>query len=462
MNVDINTRTWFRFFIAVLGLGAVVLAFRNLPYVKLDVNFCLLAFITLAGTSWFAVKIPGIGGRITVSDTFIYLTVLLYGGEAAVVLAALEGVTSSQRISKKPSTIFFNAGVMALSLLIAVSIVRLFFDRTLETTPLSISVRVLTALVLLSLVQYLVNSWLVAIDRSLKDGSPLLQTWTQHYLWTSLTYFSGAFAAGAVARLITDFGFFPVVLAMPVIAIVYFTYRTYLNSVATAKEHAERAELGIQEKQQYIAELERVRKELQESREYFRHASMHDLLTGLPNRALLMDRIEQSLNRAGRSVGYLFAVLYVDLDHFKAINDNFGHSAGDKLLMTVADRLKKCVRSIDTVARLGGDEFAIVLDDLEDRSVVLQIAERLQREIAKPVCLDDEEVRTTASIGIAVYQPEHHDTEAILHDADRAMYRAKQNGKARHVVANEPGQTDPDDQNPPTTFITQLRSTAVN
>jgi hypothetical protein len=218
-----GSRSCFRLITIALGVVAFAVVFHNLPFSKLNISFYLLAIFTVAGTSRLAVRIPGIGGRITVSDTLVYLTLLLFGGEAAIAVAALEGITSSLRISRRPLTIFFNASVMALSLLSAVSMVRLFFDRTIETGPHFLSGRLVAGLVVLSLIHYLVNSWLISIDRSLKASSPLLTTWRQHYLWTSLTYFAGAFAAGAVARLITDFGFFPVLLTMPVIAIVYFT-----------------------------------------------------------------------------------------------------------------------------------------------------------------------------------------------------------------------------------------------
>jgi diguanylate cyclase (GGDEF) domain len=433
MEITNNSRTALRLGTIVLGLIAFTFNLYHLPFGKLDIRFFLLAAIVVAGTSRLAIRIPGVGGRITVSDTLIYLIVLLCGGEAAVVVAALEGITSSQRISKKPLTIFFNSSVMALSLLVAVTTVRIFFDRTIETAPHVLSGRLLGGLVALSLVQYLVNSWLISIDRSLKDGSPLLLTWSAHYLWTSLTYFGGALAAGTVARLIADFGFFPVILTLPAIAIVYFTYRTYMHSVTSAAEQAERAALNVEEKKQYIEELETVRKELQESREYFRHASLHDTLTGLPNRTLLTDRLEQSIIRANRHKDYMFGVLFLDLDRFKVINDSLGHAAGDELLIIIAQRLKGCLRGTDTVARLGGDEFALLLDDIEDTYAALQIAERLQTEVSKPVFLEGEEVITTVSIGIALNVP-GYDTESILRDADSAMYQAKQNGKGRHEL----------------------------
>ena len=434
-------RAYFRWLVIATGLILFASTIYQFPQGRTDLRLALLAAITLIGASRLAVAIPGIEGRITVSDTMVFLIVLLYGGEAAVVVAAFEGASSTLRISRKVSTILFNASVMAISMLTGVTILRMWFGHAIETPPHTSTGRLIAALAILALVHYFVNSGFVAIDRALKTGESMISTWRQHYLWTSLTYFAGAAAAGTVARLSADFGFFPVFLTMPVIAIVYFTYSTYMNSVANAEAQAMRAELSVEEKQRYISELEMVRKELHESREYFRHASLHDRLTGLPNRALLADRLQQSINRARRRPGYLFAVLFLDLDRFKIINDSLGHAAGDQLLVAVADRLNASVRAVDTVARLGGDEFAVLLDDIQDTVEALQIAERLQTLIRQPVMLDGEEVFTTASIGIALNVTGYDNPETILRDADSAMYQAKQSGKGRHELFDKNIQT---------------------
>jgi diguanylate cyclase (GGDEF)-like protein len=435
-----DRRTFARLLVIATGMLLLAGAGYQLPLGQIDFRFCLLTLIVLL-MSRLVVPIPGIEGRITVSDTVIFLIVMLYGGETAVVVAALAAVTSSLRISRRPITIFFNATVMAVSLSAGISVMRLFFGSMIESAPHYVTGRLIAALAVLSLVHYFMNSGLVSADRSLKDGAPLIATWWKYYLWTSLTYFVGAFAAGTVACLITSFGFYPVFLTIPVIAIVYFTYQAYLNSVASAAEQAEKAELSIEEKQKYIAELEDVRKELQESREYFRHASLHDQLTGLPNRALLADRLEHSIKRARRRRDYLFAVLFLDLDRFKIINDSLGHAAGDELLVTISQRLKHCLRGTDTVARLGGDEFAVLLDDIQDTVAALQTAERLQQAIREPVVLEDEEVFVTASIGIALNLTGYENSESILRDADSAMYQAKQNGKGRHELFDKKIQT---------------------
>jgi len=424
-----NGRTFLRWTVIVTGLLLFAVTIYHLPQDRVDLRLALLAVITLIGSSRLAVPIPGIEGRITVSDTMVFLVLLLYGGEAAIMLATFEGAFSTLRISRKNDTILFNAAVMAISMITSVTVVRWLFGRAMEMPPHFLTGRLMAALAVLALVHYFINSGLVALDRSLKTGSPVLSTWKQNYLWTSFTYFAGAVAAGMVARLSAKFGFFPVVLTMPVMAIVYSIYRTYMNSVANAEAQAVQAELSIEEKQRYISELEMVRKELHESREYFRHASLHDRLTGLPNRALLADRLQQAVDRARRHPERTFAVLFLDLDRFKLVNDSLGHAAGDELLVTIGQRLKSCLRTIDTVARLGGDEFAILLEETKDSIEALQIAQRLQTEIRRPVILEGEEVIMTASIGIALNRGGYDSQESMLRDSDSAMYQAKQKGR---------------------------------
>jgi diguanylate cyclase (GGDEF)-like protein/PAS domain S-box-containing protein len=164
------------------------------------------------------------------------------------------------------------------------------------------------------------------------------------------------------------------------------------------------------------------------------HDAFHDPLTGLPNRALFMDRLGHAVARAKRRGDYLFAVLFLDLDRFKTINDNLGHGIGDELLIAVAHRLEACVRPGDTVARLSGDEFAILLQDIEDVNAVRQVGDRIHKELSAPLMLKGHEVTITASIGIALSETGYDRPEDILRDADKAMYRAKALGKARYEV----------------------------
>jgi diguanylate cyclase (GGDEF)-like protein len=174
------------------------------------------------------------------------------------------------------------------------------------------------------------------------------------------------------------------------------------------------------------------RADLQDSSDRSRETSRHDALTGLPNRIVLLERLEYALlpSRSARMV----AVLFADLDQFKAVNDMHGHQVGDELLVAVADRLTRHLRPGDTLARLSGDEFVILCDDLSGRSEVDMIAARIGAALGEPFVLSSGEVQTTASIGIALTGRGVHLPEEVLHDADLAMYQAKRKGGARHQL----------------------------
>ncbi|MEH1871028.1 two-component system response regulator [Nostoc sp.] len=164
------------------------------------------------------------------------------------------------------------------------------------------------------------------------------------------------------------------------------------------------------------------------------YEAFHDVLTGLPNRALFMERLERSLMLTKRRAEYTFAVLFLDLDRFKVVNDSLGHMIGDQLLTALARRLENCVRAGDTVARLGGDEFTILLEDLNNINDVTGVVERIHEALTSAFKLSGYEVFTTVSIGIALNRGSYNHPEELLRDADIAMYRAKTLGKARHEI----------------------------
>jgi diguanylate cyclase (GGDEF)-like protein len=433
------TAPYMRLIIAA-GASVCLVSVTHLPAARLDLRFLLLLSLT-AVSSRFAVRVPRVNTTITITDTFVFLTILLYGGEAAVLMAAAEGVCSGLRLSRKPMTVLFNSAAMACSTFLTASALHLFFGPSLDLhhQPYASAVIVVCAM---ALVQYVVHTGLVAALLACKSAQGVWQTWSKHYLWSSLTYFVGAFVAGVIVKYDDTVGFYSVVITIPIICIVYFTYYKYLEDIKrtaaqaeqSERARAEQAERHVEELNHYIGELERASYALQESREHFRHAAFHDALTGLPNRALLMDHLKLSIERVKGRSGYLFAILFLDLDRFKNINDSLGHIAGDQLLIEIARRLEKCLRPTDTVARLGGDEFAILLDGLEDYGDAIRVAERVQNDLASPFNLGGHEVYTTASIGITLNTIGYDDPENVLRDADTAMYRAKENGKARHEM----------------------------
>jgi diguanylate cyclase (GGDEF)-like protein/PAS domain S-box-containing protein len=162
--------------------------------------------------------------------------------------------------------------------------------------------------------------------------------------------------------------------------------------------------------------------------------ALHDALTGLPNRVLFMDRLSQRLEYAKRHPRSLFAVLFVDLDRFKVINDSLGHLVGDKFLVSVAHQLQSCLRPEDTISRLGGDEFAILLNEVHEISNTVRVAERIQTQLKSTAMLETVNRSSTASIGVAMYNGNYVEAQEMLRDADTAMYRAKLQGGNRYQI----------------------------
>jgi diguanylate cyclase (GGDEF)-like protein len=196
-----------------------------------------------------------------------------------------------------------------------------------------------------------------------------------------------------------------------------------------------------QKVQQRTAQLEEVIDQLnleiaqhQQTQEQLSHQALHDALTGLPNRTLLMEYLTKAIQRHQRNQDYLFAVLFIDLDRFKIINDSWGHAVGDQLLIAISRLLRECCRDLDTVARLSGDEFTILLEDLQNFQDATAIAERLLAKFMLPIHLQERKVFSGASIGIVFGSTTYHNGIELLRDADIAMYRAKTLGKGRYAV----------------------------
>ena len=241
-----------------VALGSVITLFAlsQLPFDRLDLRFILLALL-VASSSLVAVPIPRVSGRITIADTFIFLTMLLYGGAAAVLMSALEGVCATLLISKRPRTILLNSSVLATSTFATATVLTLVFGSTEAIIAGGYSPNFLAAIALMAVVQYATNTTLIAIEKSYKINESIWQTWKKYYLWTSLTYFAGASAAGIIARMIEAFGFYAIIAAVPIILIIFVTYQTYLKNIEASEAQARLAEQHVAELSRYVAELNR-------------------------------------------------------------------------------------------------------------------------------------------------------------------------------------------------------------
>jgi signal transduction histidine kinase/ActR/RegA family two-component response regulator len=264
--------------VIILGASACLYSAYSLPFAQLDLLFLLLAALTVALTSRITVRMPGVNGRITVSETLIFLTMLLYGGEAAILLGVADGLCSSLLISRRPLTLAYNAALVAFATFITVTVVSFSFGPVYLIPKSPFGAHFVVALSVMALVQYIGNSLLAAVAWAWKTDQPVWQVYKQYCLWASLTYFAGASAAGLVAKLIGTVGFYAFIAVAPIIAIIYFTYRTYLQNIevqaAAAKfeaaaaaraeaaaAQAEQARRHVEELNHYIAEQERIREQ---------------------------------------------------------------------------------------------------------------------------------------------------------------------------------------------------------
>jgi signal transduction histidine kinase/CheY-like chemotaxis protein len=284
----------------VTGLGGLALTYSaaHLNVSTLDVHFALLLGMTLILGSRIIVPIPRFSSQISVSDTFVFLILWLYGGEAALIVASMEAGLSTMRFSRKWRTVFFNWGCSSLSVFVTSSILELFFGKISLLPTQVLSTTFIAAVCTMALVHYASNSGIVALGAALKTNQPFWTTWRNHYLWTSITYFAGASAAGVIAVLIHEVGFIAFFITLPIIGIVFLTYRTYLKNIETSAEQADQAERHVKELSHYIAEQERIREQFSQMEKLSALGELasgvaHDFnntLAGILGRAQLLQR----------------------------------------------------------------------------------------------------------------------------------------------------------------------------
>jgi signal transduction histidine kinase/ActR/RegA family two-component response regulator len=208
-------------------------------------------------SSLVAIKIPKVSGRITVADTFVFLTLLLYGGAAAIIVSALEGVAATLIISKRPRTILFNSAILATTTFFTVAVLYWTAGPPVNIINERFTAKFFGAICTMALVQYVANTVLIAVEKSSKIKESVWNTWRTYYLWTSVTYFAGASAAGIIAILMKTYGFYAVVATVPIILIICFTYQTYLKNIEASVAQTEAARLHVLELSRYITELQR-------------------------------------------------------------------------------------------------------------------------------------------------------------------------------------------------------------
>ena len=251
----------FLVFVVAAGAGTMLFSLHRLAIQQLDWRFLLLIVAMGTVASRLSIPIPSVKGEVTVGDTLIFLTMMLYDGEAAVLMAAIDGLSSSLFVSKKLRVSVFNTSQMAFSTFVTVWTLRVCFGPILDFSRGAYSTHAIGAICVMALLQYVVNSGLVAVYTGLKTDQPIFATWRNSYLWTSMSYFAGASIASIAVRLMTGSSVYALMVIAPIIAIIYFTYKTYLKNVQTSTEKAEQAKRHVDELSRYIEEQERIREQ---------------------------------------------------------------------------------------------------------------------------------------------------------------------------------------------------------
>lgn len=390
-EVSMFTITWL--FCTVFGLALLTWSLIQAPqWIDRVASwpFATVAVLTLV-TSCLPVTLPALKGqRLYLWWAFVFAALYLWGLSPAVVLTAA-GTLGGQVVQRKSAEKWlFNAGMYILSVTASWLVIETAGFSATGAAPMSASA-----------VVWMAVSWVVFIlvNMALVAG---LAAWTEQTWWESFSEDAAAHALSMVA----------VLSLSPLIAIV-----------AVAGEWSWIALWLL------LIPVLAIQKVADSSREQ-EHQALHDPLTGLANRLLLTDRIEQALARGVRHRG-LVVLLFVDVDHFKGINDTLGHQVGDELLVSVADRLRSIVRPGDTLVRYAGDEFIIVCEQMPGDDAA-SLASRIAEAIREPHRCGERDVTCTVSIGLAV-ATEQSDAQSLIIDADAAMYRAKSAGRDTFV-----------------------------
>lgn len=282
------------------GCLAFVCSALQIDVRQFDSHFAVLVGMAFLLTSRITIPIPRFSSQISVSDTFVFLVLLLYGGPAAVLVGAFEALLSSLRFSRRPVIVAFNFGAAAVSILITSSVMQLVFGNVVALRSNPLTVTFIAAICTMALTHYVSNSGIVAVGGALRSNEPIWQTWRKHYLWTSLTYFAGACAAAVIAGLVYFIGVYAFVITLPIIAIIFLTYRTYLKNVETSAAQAAQAEKHVKELSHYITEQDRIREQFSQMEKLSALGELasgvaHDFnntLSGILGRAQLLQRTD--------------------------------------------------------------------------------------------------------------------------------------------------------------------------
>jgi diguanylate cyclase (GGDEF)-like protein len=429
----------------VIGGMVLLYAIFAIDRSKIDFGLLFLAIVNIVVVSRMTLHVPASDIFITFSDGVLFFTLLLYGPEAAIILASLETFGSCIRMKNEGIAIgnrmiCLNTGLTAISsgfTVIALWGLQSYFKVYPQSSNMS---ELVVTLCVLAFVQFVSVSFLAAVFQSLKNNVSILVVIRKGILTTSITQIVGAGVAGVFYKLISQGDVFASTSTLVIFIVAYFSYRQSISQMNSSfskaesleKEKTESERLRAEQAEKHIDELNiaivnqaDATKALNRIKEEFRHAALHDALTGLANRTYLFERLNFYIIKNQADIPHNFCTLFLDLHRFGEINESLGHTVGDKLLKTVAQRLERIVGDEDIVARIGGDEFAIVLNNTTSVDDAVVFATNLRQKLLEPFVIAEHRIFLNPQIGIAAYDKEYQIPEDIIRDADIAMNHAK-------------------------------------
>src|SRR6185369_15366934 len=385
----------FLWVVVVSGCVAFVYSAFQIDFRQFDAHFAVLLAMAFLLTSRITIPIPRFSSQISVSDTFVFLVLLLYGGPAAVVVGAFEAFLSSLRFSRRHVIVAFNFGSAASSILITSAVMRSIYGNVVHLRSNPLTATFVGAICTMALTHFAVNSGIVGIGGALKSDQPIWQTWRKHYLWSSLTYFAGACAAGVIAGLVYFIGVYAFVITLPIIATIFLTYRTYLKNVETSAAQAAQAEKHVKELSHYITEQERIREQFSQMEKLSALGELasgvaHDFnntLSGILGGAQLLQRTDDP-EKISRGLEIIIKTAEDGAKTVKRIQDfarqrrdhNFELVSIDQILMDASEitrpRWKNCAEAsnIHITLQLHIESNAMVMgDDSELREVLVNM-----------------------------------------------------------------------------------------
>jgi diguanylate cyclase (GGDEF)-like protein len=427
---------------ALLPLCCIALAWAlsSWPLVRADIATVIFGAMVVCAATRLKIQLPKSNGHLALSDAIILFSILCFGGEYAVLVCAAAALaTAALQFGKRPLIqLLTNICIRIITVFVtAIMILSIFGPSDAAQIKLGswTFVLVIAALALMPLV---LDVLLVSAQMAIIGEKQYRQELVNDLTETFLVHLGAALMAGLGAMALQDTNLFLFATVAGFFGILQIVFGRYRSDHDRSQKEAERSErerskLGekhVIELKHYIDELETSSQALRESREKYRRAAFHDSLTGLPNRNRFIEVIDRLIQKCQLEPQHIFALLYLDINRFKTINDSLGHATGDKLIRSMAQRLAKMLDGDEIIGRFSGDEFAILLPAIDGVEQAKEFAEKVVKELSEPFDLDRKQIFTSVSIGIAIGSSKYSVASDMLRDADIAMYRAKERKRA--------------------------------